>query len=553
MQQQKIRISRFFNVLIEGNFINESDILKTISEQLEIPYLKIDQKTVDHRIANIIPEAFSRQHYVLPLFQLGSVLSIAICNPFELHALEEIETINKITLEPVLTEKSNIESLFNYCYAYHETVGEGEESTTSMSSLFEMGMKLVDDKTGTEGEEEGLDLAQEAPIAKLVDTIIKQAVNDKVSDIHIEPEENVVKIRFRVDGILKDIMAPPKKLESAIISRLKILANLDITETRKPQDGRITVTMKDREVDFRVSTVRTISGEKVVLRVLDKSGAFVSIDRIGLSDDDFKRVNAMITSSSGIVIVCGPTGSGKTSTLYSCLSKINNPDINIITIEDPVEFNLEGINQIPVNQKIGMTFSTGLSAIVRQDPDVIMVGEVRDYDTANIAIQAALTGHVVFTTLHTRNAPGSVARLLDMGVAPFLINSSIVGVMAQRLVRRICNNCKKPQDISTITNFKEVEVLKSVKSKNKGSKTTVYKGEGCQFCDNTGYKGRLGIFEIMILNDEIGELILNKASSAQIKKEAIKNGMHTLLEDGVEKIIGGMTSVEEVARVLDVF
>jgi type II secretory ATPase GspE/PulE/Tfp pilus assembly ATPase PilB-like protein len=422
------------------------------------------------------------------------------------------------------------------------------DEPTSLGNLFEMGMKLIDERKG--GEEENLDLAHEAPIAKLVDSVINQAITEHASDIHIEPEEADLKIRFRIDGLMKEIMAPPKKLESAIISRVKILANLDITETRKPQDGRITVAYKDKDIDFRVSTVRTISGEKIVMRVLDKSGAFVSLDKLGLSSASFKGLQSLISSTSGIIIVCGPTGSGKTSTLYSALSYINTPDKNIITIEDPVEFNLDGINQIPVNSKIGVDFITGLKAILRQDPDIIMVGEVRDYETANIAIQAALTGHLVFTTLHTRNASGAITRLTDMGVQPFLLNSSVLGVLGQRLARSICQNCKEVVNPEIYKSLKQMDLIKEILSKYKDAK--FFKGIGCKFCDGSGYKGRVGIFEILALNEDIRELIVSKASSEKIQKVAVEMGMVIMKEDGITKIINGLTTIEEITRILDV-
>ena len=455
--------------------------------------------------------------------------------------------ITGLDVSPILSLKESLSSLYEFTYSYQDT--KEPEDPTTMSSLFEMGMKIMEERSG-EGDDEMVDLAQEAPIAKLVDTIIKQAISEKASDIHIEPEETLLKVRFRIDGILKDVMNPPKSLESAIISRLKILSNLDITETRKPQDGRITVNIKDRDIDFRVSTVRTISGEKMVLRVLDKSGAFVSLERIGLTENDFQMLTAMISSASGILIVCGPTGSGKTSSLYSCLSKINSPEKNIITIEDPVEFNLAGINQIPVNTKIGVDFVTGLSAIVRQDPDIIMIGEIRDIKTADIAIQAALTGHMVFSTLHTRDAAGTITRLINMGVQPFLITSSVVGIIGQRLVRTICPNCKKTTDASIYTGYKKTQLVKSLEEMVEG-KLKLHIGEGCKFCDETGYKGRTGIFEVMGLNEEVRALILQKSSTEIIQKAASKAGMTTMKHDGLQKILSGITTVDEIARVID--
>lgn len=534
-----------FNAVIDQNLLSETEFLTFLSQILGIPFEEIDRATVDFKIANLIPETFAKERYILPLFQLGNVLTVAICNPFDLETIEQLEMISDLTINPILTARDNIYSLFGYCYSF--VAAETGEEANVMANLFEMGMKLM----GDSGSDDMVyDLAQEAPIAKLVDTIVKQAIEEKASDIHIEPEEKVIKIRFRVDGLLKDVMSPPKKLEAAIVSRIKILANMDITENRKPQDGRMTISLKDKDIDFRVSTIRTISGEKVVMRVLDKSGTFVSSDKLGMSVSDNKRYLQLISSTSGIVIVCGPTGSGKTSTLYAALAQINSPEKNIITIEDPVEYNLEGINQIPVNPKIGVDFVNGLKAIVRQDPDVIMVGEVRDFETASIAIQAALTGHMVFTTLHTRNAPSAVTRLIDMGVQPFLLTSSVNGVMGQRLVRTICPNCRVPARVAENLSFKE-SILMDELAKIAKKEIKLFKGAGCKFCDNTGYKGRTGIFEIMVLNDEIRELALSRASSDQLHHAAIRSGMVPMKDDGLMKVLDGQTTIEEIARVLD--
>ncbi len=533
-------------LLINSDKTNEEEILSKIADQLSISYDKVDKSTIDVKIAQIIPEIYARKEHVVALFRLGETLTVAINNPLKTNVIEDLETMTKSIISLVLSPQNAIDELINYAYSYEDQSIESDGST--MSSLFEMGMQLMDDKSSS--EEETTDMAQEAPIAKLVDTIITQAINEKASDIHIEPEEKVVKVRFRVDGLLKDIMAPPKKLASPIVSRLKILSDLDITETRKPQDGRLTFKLKNKSVDFRVSTVRTISGEKMVMRMLDKSDAFVTMEKIGLSESCYNTLDGLIQSTSGIIVVCGPTGSGKTSTLYSCLSKINTPEKNIITIEDPVEFNLEGINQIPINPKIGVDFVTGLATVVRQDPDVIMIGEIRDIETANIAIQAALTGHLVFSTLHTRSASGSVTRLINMGVQPFLINSAFLGVIGQRLVRHICPNCKREVDPEVYTGIKEKALVKRI-LKNKPD-TTFYRGSGCKYCNESGYKGRIGVFEVLTLNPHTNELIIQKASSEKIKESAINNGMVEMLDDGSEKIVNGVTTVEEVTRVLDV-
>lgn len=540
--------STLFESLLNSPEIDEIALLKIVSKTTKIHFDQIDKATLDYRTSLLVPESFSREHMILPLFQVGETITIAFSNPFNENTIEELEKMTKMLINPILAPRENISSLMTYCYSFRETIDQ--PGINSMTSLFELGMKLVEESSAI--DEENYDLAHEAPIAKLVDSILVQAIAEKASDIHIEPEEDHLKIRFRIDGILKDIMSPPKKLESPIISRLKILANLDITETRKPQDGRITFVVKEKDIDFRVSTVRTINGEKMVLRILDKSGAFVSMEKLGMNEKDFKHVESLIYSSSGIIIVCGPTGSGKTSTLYSALSKINTPEKNIITIEDPVEFNIEGINQIPANPKIGVDFATALSAVVRQDPDVIMIGEIRDFETANIAIQAALTGHLVFTTLHTRSAAGAISRLLDMGTKPFLLNSAIIGIIGQRLARSICPNCKTEIDISTFKGLKQRELIKDIEKKLGKEEFRVFKGQGCKFCDNTGYKGRIGIFEILVPNDPIKELIMNKESTEKIEESAIQEGMKTMMMDGIYKVTHGITTLDELTRILDI-
>jgi type IV pilus assembly protein PilB len=537
-----------FTCILQENLIEEEVLLKLVSSYINIPFELIDKATLDFRTSLLIPENFAREKHVLPLFQIGNTLTIGISNPFNTHIIEELEGMTDLSINPVITLKENIESLISYCYSYQENIENSD--TDNMSSLFELGMKLVEDQDNN-SDDENFDLAHEAPIAKLVDSILQQAISEKASDIHIEPEEEHVKIRFRIDGILKDVMSPPKKLESPIISRLKILSNLDITETRKPQDGRMSFSASNKDIDFRVSTVRTISGEKMVMRLLDKSGAFVSLEKLGLSDSNYKTIEALIKNTSGIIIVCGPTGSGKTSTLYSALSKINSPEKNIITIEDPVEFNLDGINQIPANSKIGVDFITALSAVVRQDPDIIMIGEARDFETANIAIQAALTGHLVFTTLHTRSASGSITRLIDMGAKPFLLNSSIVAIIGQRLLRALCPNCKKEIDKETFKGLKQMALIKEMAQLAEKPNFKIYHGTGCKFCDNSGYKGRTGIFELLVPDEKVKELVVNKASAEEIELAAVESGMQTMKVDGLHKVLNGLTTLEELDRVLD--
>ncbi|RMD85832.1 MAG: type II/IV secretion system protein, partial [Calditrichaeota bacterium] len=387
-------------------------------------------------------------------------------------------------------------------------------------------------------------LSAEAPVVKLVNLIIAQAILDKASDIHIEPEEKSLRVRYRIDGILHEAFNPPKHLQAAIISRIKILSDLDIAESRVPQDGRFQVSLNGREVDLRVSTLPTVHGENVVLRILDKSSLMIDLEELGFSEDSLKQFKSLLASSYGIILVSGPTGSGKTTTLYSALQSINTPDKNIVTIEDPVEYRLKMIRQSQVNVKAGLTFASGLRAILRQDPDIVMVGEIRDSETAKIAVEAALTGHLVLSTIHTNDAPGGLTRLTEMGVEPFLTASATVGVVAQRLVRRICENCKEP--------YKPSPAILEELGISQEKERRFYRGVGCEECKNTGYKGRMGIYEIMSMDETLRELTLKQASSDQIKKVAIQHGMRTLRQDGLFKAIQGITTLEEVIRVTNV-
>jgi type II secretory ATPase GspE/PulE/Tfp pilus assembly ATPase PilB-like protein len=376
-----------------------------------------------------------------------------------------------------------------------------------------------------------------------VNLIVSQAIHDRASDIHIEPEQKSLQVRYRIDGLLHEALSPPKHLQAAIISRLKILAQLDIAESRIPQDGRFQVTVQGREIDIRVSTLPTVYGENVVLRLLDKSSLMLNLEELGLGPEPLRLFKGMLASSYGVILVSGPTGSGKTTTLYSALQAINTPDKNIITIEDPVEYRLKGIRQSQVNVKAGLTFASGLRSILRQDPDIIMVGEIRDQETAKIAVEAALTGHLVLSTIHTNDAPGGLTRLTEMGVEPFLTASATIGIVAQRLVRKLCERCKKPYQPNSVA-LSELNLKKEI-----AKDVVLYRGEGCSACRNTGFTGRLGIYEVMTINQEIQELALSHSASAQIKRAAFRNGMLSLRQDGLAKALKGVTSLEEVIRV----
>ena len=462
---------------------------------------------------------------------------IAINDPFNYQPIDELRHIlNWNGIRQVLCPKAAIISAINFSYDMTQNSAEevmqdiDEEDPEALFSEIEETGDLLDDTS-------------DSPVIRLVNLMFSQAVRDKASDIHIEPYQNSLKIRQRLDGILYDMLSPPKHVQSALISRIKVMANLNIAEKRLPQDGRIELKVGNKEVDIRVSTLPTAFGERVVLRLLDKSSVLLSLTDLGMPDDRFAPFQEQIQAAHGIVLVTGPTGSGKTTTLYAALTSINKTDINIITVEDPIEYRINGIGQVQVNPKIDLTFASGLRSIVRQDPDVILVGEIRDSETAQIAIQSALTGHLVFSTLHTNDSASAITRLIDMGIEPFLIASSINAILAQRLVRIICSHCKE----SYIPDPDAIKKLGLSNEEMEGK--VVYRGKGCAKCHHTGYKGRCGIFELLIMNQRMKHLVLTTANSNDIKEQGIKNGMITLRRDGADKVFNGITTIEEVFRV----
>ena len=479
---------------------------------------------------------YMEEHKFLPLRYAGETLVVAFVNPNDIETIDDLRAYLKCEIEPVLAPPDDIQEGIKKYY------GEGVETIEKMVKDLSDGAFVL----GEDGEGEIADLkdmASQAPVIKLVNLIVMEALNKRASDIHIEAMEDQLRVRYRVDGVLHDISSPPKRFQAAIVSRIKIMAELNIAERRLAQDGRIAVRIGESDIDLRVSTVPTLYGESVVIRILDKSSIMIGMEDLGFSEEVFEIFNKMIIRPHGIILVTGPTGSGKTTTLYSALNKINTPAKKIITLEDPVEYQLKGINQIPVKPKIGLTFASGLRSIVRQDPDVIMIGEMRDYETAEIAIQSALTGHLVFSTLHTNDASGGITRLIDMGVEPYLVASSVDGILAQRLVRVICGNCRE-----LLTPDKKVLDELEIAGSDVSS-VTIYRGKGCAECDFTGYSGRLGIYEFLAMTDTIKELVLEKASANVIKEKARSEGMTVLREDGWSKVLSGITSVEEVLRV----
>ncbi|MBN1405248.1 MAG: Flp pilus assembly complex ATPase component TadA [Candidatus Omnitrophica bacterium] len=521
--------------LIRLGFAKEDDIFPVLSEKLNIPYIKLKDAEVSRDIIKKVPAKFASYYRLMPVKQEKNVLTVAVTDPLDLHTLDDIRLLLDCDINAVLaSEPDIIENIKKYYGIGADTVDKIMEDAAKESSVIS--------KSGESVEE----MADDASIIKFVNEILQQAVVDRATDVHIEPFEDELRIRYRIDGVLHNVSIPPtiKYLHSAIISRIKIMASLNIAEKRLPQDGRIKIKVNDKNIDLRVSIIPTVYGENVSIRLLT-ADLLLSLESLGLVKTNLEIIAQMIKKPHGIIFVTGPTGSGKTTTLYACLNKINSSRLNIITIEDPIEYELKGITQVQIHPKIGLTFAEGLRHMLRHDPDIMMVGEVRDFETAEIAIRIALTGHLVFSTLHTNDASGAVARLLDMGIEPYLVSSSVECAIAQRLVRLICSKCKKEIKLDD-------KLKKELGLKIDYSKTKIYQGEGCPACKFTGFKGRTGIYEILPLTDEIRDLVLRRASADQIKQKAVALGMKTLFDDGVEKILAGVTTIGEVLRVTKV-
>jgi len=507
-------------------FVTKSDIANVRAASLGVPFMDLTDYIIDAELVKLIPERVAKKYMAVPLFKIGQNLTVAMVNPQDIIGLDQIRKVSKMdNIEPVLSTEEGIQRVLD---SYYGVAGSADDIIKSIEKA----------KTFETGATEA---AEDAPVVKLINILILQAVKDRASDIHIEPEEDIVRIRYRIDGILHEVNTTPKNLQSAIISRVKVLAKMDIAESRKAQDGRIRMKLENKNLDIRVSTFPTVHGENVVMRLLDKSSVLLGLKELGFLKETLSEFEKLIHRPNGMILVTGPTGSGKTTTLYSALSTINSMEKNIITVEDPVEYEFPLIRQTQVNPKAGITFANGLRSILRQDPDIIMVGEIRDKETADIAIQAAMTGHLVFSTLHTNDAPSALTRLIEMGVEPFLISTSIIGILAQRLVRTVCDKCKESYQLSAGAQLGDLGI--------EDKKLTAYRGKGCNRCKDTGFIGRVGIFELLVVNEEIRELVNSKASIDQIKKKAIELGTKTLKEDGIEKIKEGSTSVEEVLRV----
>jgi type IV pilus assembly protein PilB len=541
---QKDQGGRLGSNLVKLGFLTDRQLVESLSQHFRVPSVDLQGMDVEESVIKIIPADIARKYTILPVNKAGATVTVAMIDPTNVFAMDDVKFMTGYKVEPVVASENAIRMAIDRYYGSTHAI----ELKKVMEDLTDEGsgdLEVLD-------EEEDLDLAtleeesEQAPVVKLVNIVLTDAIKRGASDIHIEPYEKDYRVRYRIDGILYEMMHPPLKLKEAITSRVKIMAKLDIAEKRLPQDGRIKIKTKvsgrNKDLDFRVSVLPTIFGEKIVMRLLDKDKLMLDMAKLGFEPESLRRFEQAILKPYGMVLVTGPTGSGKTNTLYSALQRINTPEVNIITAEDPVEFNLAGINQVQMKEQIGLNFAAALRSFLRQDPNIILVGEIRDFETAEVAIKAAMTGHLVLSTLHTNDAPSSINRLMNMGIEPFLVATSVHLIAAQRLVRRICTFCKEPADlpVAALTNIgfseQEARALK------------LFRGRGCERCSTTGYKGRLALYEVMEVEDEIRELVLSGASAYDLRQKAIQNGMITLRESGLQKIRDGVTTIDEVVR-----
>jgi type IV pilus assembly protein PilB len=544
LEVQKKEPGKLGSILIRLGYVTEEDIAQALSKQFGYPSINLSKFDIDEKVLELIKPEMARKHIVMPVHRIGSILTLAMADPSNLFVQEEIRFSTNLRIQAVIApESSIIEGIDKY---YGSSTGiEAQKflEEIELGNIDDSAIELVEehDDYSYEGESD-----EDAPAIKLVNLIFQDSVSKGVSDIHFEPYEKVFRVRFRIDGVLHEYMTPPMNLKNKVLSRVKLIAGIDIAERRLPQDGRIktklTVEGKTKAVDMRVSSLPTIHGEKIVIRLLDKDNLMLDLTKLGFEQLSLQRFEKAIAEPWGIVLVTGPTGSGKTNTLYSAISKLNSDEVNILTAENPVEFNLFGINQVNIREAIGLTFPAALRSFLRQDPNIILVGEIRDFETADIAIKAALTGHLVLSTLHTNDAPSTIARLINMGIEPFLVSSAVRLVVAQRLIRRLCSSCKKPAKtpVQTLIDIGFLpEDAKNVK---------VFEPSGCEKCSNTGYKGRVGLFEVMEIDDEIKEQVMIGASTGELRQKAKEKGMLTLRMSGIEKIKAGATSIDEVLR-----
>jgi type IV pilus assembly protein PilB len=549
LEHQKQSGGRLGNSLVKLGFLSDDEVTAVLSRQYGVPSINLSYFEVDSNVIKLIPMETANKYQILPLSRVGSSLTVAMVDPTNVFAMDDIKFMTGFNIEPVVASETSIVEAIKKHYGSAEDAERKKEIEEIVSFIDEGQAESVELEAADESSLNLAELekqAEEAPVIKLVNYILTDCVKRAASDIHMEPYEKEYRVRYRIDGMLQNIMSPPVKMRDAIISRVKIMAKLDISEKRLPQDGRIMIKMmhngKKKQLDFRVSVLPTLHGEKIVMRLLDKENLRLDMTKLGIEPESLAKMQKAIFKPYGMVLVTGPTGSGKTNTLYSSISQLNKPDTNIVTAEDPVEFQLPGINQVQMKEQIGLNFAAALRSFLRQDPNIILVGEIRDFETAEIAIKAALTGHLVLSTLHTNDAPSTISRLMNMGIEPFLVATSVHCIVAQRLVRRVCAECKTEEEVTP-------QVLIDAGFTPEEAKTVkVFKGAGCPTCGSKGYKGRVGLYELLEITDDIRELILVGASALEIKKKAIEQGMISLRRSGLIKVMNGQTTLEEVFR-----
>lgn len=525
-------------IIINLDILKKDELMIALADEIGVKYVNLDDINIEPTIVVLIPEEMARRHQLIAIDKDEKILTVAMANPLDVFAHDELKIRLGYDIDSVLSYGEDIDK------ALDEVFGVTDEWDQVIGKIENMQVTVLKEEEKEAADISTITESDEAPVIALVNLMILRAVKEKASDIHIEPfGEDILKVRYRIDGILHDVMSLPRNLQLAVISRIKIMSELDIAERRLPQDGRIQVNVTGRKINIRVSILPAVTGESAVLRILDPSSILLKLDSLGFSPDILPNFLSLIKKPNGIILVTGPTGSGKSTTLYTTLNLLNSTEKKIMTIEDPVEYRLKGISQVQAKPKIGLTFAAGLRSFLRQDPDIMLVGEIRDRETAEIAVQAALTGHIVLSTLHTNDAPSSVIRLIDMGIAPFLISSSVIGVIAQRLIRKICPKCKK--EIKITSDMKKILDEYEIS----GNEITLYKGEGCPYCKDTGYKGRVAIFELMVITENIRDLITQNVSTGKIREAAVKEGMCLLKLDGIKKVCEGITTIDEVLRV----
>lgn len=540
LEEQKVKGGKLSDIIVNLKFVSESNLISVLSQSMNFPLIDLKRFKVDVEVARLIPSTIARHYQIIPVSKIGDTITLAMADPLNVFAIDHVSSLTGYKINPIISSLQDIMQAIETSYTdvSKDAIGDLVKEISATSSI-----ELIKEEREAVVEADISALSTDAPVIKITDLILDQAVKKKSSDILIEPFEKKLRVRFRIDGILQEEQSPPKHLHMSIVSRIKVMSELNIAEHRLPQDGRFKAKLGGREVDFRVSVLPSAFGEKVAIRILDKSQAMLDIQKLGFAEDTLATLRKVSKMPHGMVLVTGPTGSGKTTTLYSVLKLLDSPEKNIVTVEDPVEYQLEGINQVTVKADVGLTFASALRSILRQDPNIIMIGEIRDFETVDIAIKSALTGHLVLSTLHTTTACGSVVRLVNMGVEPFMINSSVLCIVAQRLVRKVCPYCRQEDTLAE-------GVIKNLKIPiPKGAKAVFYRGKGCARCLNLGYSGRVGIAEVLVLTSKIRDLILNRAQEHIIKQHARLEGMHTLREDGIRAALAGLTSLEEIIRV----